>query len=295
MVVYYPDIASFQSGLSLSGASACVAKSTEGTGYTDPFYAGWRDEASREGIPFSAYHYLHAGNTAAQAAYAHSVAGSTPLMLDVELNSGNLSDVIGFRDAYRALGGNLWGVYLPFWYWQQIGSPSLTGLGCALVSSSYTTYSSGGPGWLQYGGVFPTVWQYTDRQSFNGQSVDFNAYRGTVDELRALWSGSAPTPTPVPTPVAEEDDFMAQIDPGVGKQYAFGVPSGKKAITFACDGGGQHTNLRLAIWDATGVIVSKVDVTARNPQRIAFVTSTVYLVSVTREDAGTFPISVTLS
>jgi hypothetical protein len=88
---------------------------------------------------------------------------------------------------------------------------------------------------------------------------------------------------------------MAQIDPGVGKQYAFGVPSGKKAIVFACDGSGQHTNLRIAVWDATGVVVHTVDVTARNPQRIAFVTSTVYLVSVTREDSGAFPISVTLA
>jgi hypothetical protein len=84
-------------------------------------------------------------------------------------------------------------VYLPHWWWQDhLGSPSLqplADLGLALVSSAYPAagYSSTGVGWNGYGGMSPSIWQYTDKQMFNGVPVDFNAYRGTVEQLRTLW------------------------------------------------------------------------------------------------------------
>jgi Glycosyl hydrolases family 25 len=194
--VFYPDVSHYQAGLSLKGAPAASAKATEGSTYRDPSYPNFRDQAAALGIPFVPYHYLRAGNGARQAEFCYSVAGRDgPLMLDVEANSGGVADVLAFTTRYRQLGGTVRLVYLPHWYWQQIGSPDLRPLasaGLLLVSSNYRAYSDSGAGWAPYGGVTPTIWQYTDKQPFNGRSVDFNAFKGGIDEFRALVTG-APT------------------------------------------------------------------------------------------------------
>jgi lysozyme len=122
------------------------------------------------------------------------VVGGTPLMLDAEPTGSSrpsVGDCTGFIDAYRRLGGIVNLVYLPRWYWQQLGSPGLGGLAsrkCGLVSSAYTAYSdaANGTGWMPYGGITPSIWQYTDKHSFNGQPVDFNAYRGSLAQQEAL-------------------------------------------------------------------------------------------------------------
>lgn len=193
MTFFYPDISSYESGISLSGMAAVVVKATEGTTYTNPDYARVARDATSRGIPWAAYHFLRRGSGAAQADYFHGVAGNVPCMLDVE-TAGNgtmatVQDCLDFANRLRAYGSSVRLVYLPHWYWQNLGSPSLVPLaqaGMALVSSNYTTYSDTGPGWSPYGGVTPTVWQYTDAHSLNGFSVDYNAFRGTADEFRAL-------------------------------------------------------------------------------------------------------------
>ena len=45
----------------------------------------------------------------------------------------------------------------------------------------------------------PAVWQYTDKKPFNGQNVDFNAFKGTLDQLKALVCGGTPPPAGNPT------------------------------------------------------------------------------------------------
>lgn len=187
MTIFYPDISSFQAGVSLKGALAVSCKATQGTGYTNPDYARAEKNAAANGAFFFAYHFLMAGNGAAQAQHCFSVTGKTPVMLDVEEDGTSrpgVADVVAFVRTLRALGGVIHLVYLPHWYWQQIGSPPLAELpqlGLALVSSAYTSYTDAdsGTGWQPYGGVTPAVWQYTDALSFNGYSVDFNAFRGT--------------------------------------------------------------------------------------------------------------------
>jgi Glycosyl hydrolases family 25 len=193
MAVFYPDVSHYQAGLSLKGARAVSAKATEGTSYLDPSYGDFRSQARALNIPFIPYHYLHSGSATTQANLAFSVAGRDgPLMLDVEAGSGNLTDVLGFVEAYQALGGRVRLVYLPRWYWMQLAQPDLrpvAAAGLLLVSSVYTVYSDSGPGWASYGGVVPAIWQYTDSQPFNGYRVDFNAYRGSFDDFAAALSG----------------------------------------------------------------------------------------------------------
>lgn len=198
MTIFFPDISSYEAGLTIQpGTVAVVAKATEGTYYQDAQYANFKAQAAHVGAIFSAYHFLKAGNGAGQADYCHAMVGSTPVMLDVETEGASkptVADCAAFIARMRELGGHVWGAYFPQWFWQQVGG-NLGSLGAALVSSNYTTYSDSGPGWTSYGGATPAVWQYTDKQPYGGQTVDFNAFKGTVAELAALINGTT-TPTP---------------------------------------------------------------------------------------------------
>jgi peptidoglycan hydrolase-like protein with peptidoglycan-binding domain len=196
MTIFYPDVSSGQAGVSFSGVPIAMVKATEGTGYTNPDYGPAKVRATNAGAFLCAYHFLQAGNGAGQADHAFSVVGTTPLMLDVETETLNgvasnpsVADVADFVNRYRALGGVIYLLYLPRWYWANLGSPSLDPLiqlGLLLVSSNYTSYSDSGPGWDAYGGMVPVIWQYTDNATLNGVSpVDFNAYRGTLADFQS--------------------------------------------------------------------------------------------------------------
>ena len=135
MTIFYPDVASFQAGVSFSGAPIAMVKATEGTDYTNPDYGPAKIRAKQAGAFFCAYHFLRAGNGAAQANHAFSVVGSTPLMLDMETETLNgvtskpsVTDAAAFVSQYRALGGVINLLYLPRWYWASLGSPSLAPL-----------------------------------------------------------------------------------------------------------------------------------------------------------------------
>lgn len=190
MAIFYPDFSGHQTGLSLKGTVAGCCKNSEGTYYENPDYERAKGDAAKRGAFFFAYHFLvtkgfnGSGGPAEQAAFAFKRVGKTPLMLDVEVTGTsrpNAAEVKAFVEAYRKLGGVIHLIYLPHWYWQEIGSPSLrffNSMSLWLVSSDYTTYSNKGPGWVGYGGAKVAIWQYTDRLSFNGMSVDFNAFKG---------------------------------------------------------------------------------------------------------------------
>jgi hypothetical protein len=254
--VYYPDGASYQAGWDLSGWGAAMVKATEGTGYTNPYYGAQRTEAARRGAHCGAYHFLHAGNAAAQAGYAAAVIGPVvPTMLDMEptmaaaarlanqrarpagLEDGHLArlaaassapaalassptvaDAAAFTDGYRAKGGVLHLLYLPWWYWVQLGRPSLAPLaarGLHLVTSNYSAISPedpAHPGWVSYGGMPPVeTLQYTASGNVNGTAADLNCCRGsgtkdaagTLAELWSLWTTGTLGGTPVDPTISE--------------------------------------------------------------------------------------------
>lgn len=199
MTIFYPDVSSYQAGMSFAGCVIAVAKATEGTGYVNPDYASAKVRAAHAGAYFGAYHFLHAGNGVGQAQHAFTtVGGGVPLMIDFEpeynangtiASAPQISDAVAFINEYRSQGGTTYLVYLPHWYWQgNLGSASLaplTNLGMLLVSSDYTTYSDTGPGWTAYGGMTPVIWQYTSSATLNGvKNVDMNAYQGTVADFQ---------------------------------------------------------------------------------------------------------------
>lgn len=201
MTQMFLDVSNYQRGLRiLPGMPAVVAKATEGTYYQDQSFHDFMAQAAAVGAAESGYHFLRQGDGAAQADYCHAFAGSIPMMIDCEPLKGSnptVVDCLAFGERFHALGGRIWGVYFPEWYWHQVGGdlrPLRDMLGACLISSSYTGYTDSptGAGWQPYGGLTPTVWQYTNNQPYSGMSVDFNAYRGT--DLATLIQGDDMTP-----------------------------------------------------------------------------------------------------
>ena len=210
MTIYFPDLSGHQAGLRLERKTvAVIAKATEGTTFHDLSYPSFKRQARRRKSVFAAYHWLWSGSpTEAEWAFAH-VGPKVPLMIDAENLSVNTSVamILSFVHYYRKLGGIVHTVYLPKWYWEsRLGSPDLTALGKAgllLVASDYISYSDNGEGWQPYGGLTPVWWQYTDRLGYAGHSVDFNAFKGTVQELSNVLNYgtlTGPKPDPKPTP-----------------------------------------------------------------------------------------------
>src|ERR1700730_2776325 len=206
MTIFYPDVADFQAGISFSGCVIAMVKATENNNYTNPDYAAAKVRAASAGAYFCAYHFLHAGNGAGQASYAYGRVGSgIPLMIDCEptynsngtiASAPQISDAVDFINEYRALGGTVYLLYLPHWYWQgNLGQASLSpviDLGMLLVSSDYTGYSDTGPGPASYGRMTPLILQYTTPATLTGvYNVDMNAYQGTLADFQAQVSSGA--------------------------------------------------------------------------------------------------------
>ena len=204
MTIFYPDVSDYQAGISFAGCVIAMVKATENDNYTNPDYAPAKVRAAQAGAYFCAYHFLHAGNGAGQAAYAHRVVGGgVPLMIDFEptynsdgtiASAPQVSDAVAFINQYRALGGKVYLLYLPHWYWAgNLGQASLApviDLGMLLVSSDYAAYSDTGPGWAAYAGMTPVIWQYTSTATLNGVSnVDMNAYRNGLADFKAQVTG----------------------------------------------------------------------------------------------------------
>ena len=239
MTIFYPDVSSYQAGISFAGCVIAMAKATENDNYRNPDYAAAKTRAADAGAYFCAYHFLHAGNGAGQAQYAFGVVGAdVPLMIDFEpaynangtiASAPQVSDAVDFINEYRTLGGQVYLLYLPHWYWQgNLGQASLTSaidLGMLLVSSDYTGYSDAGPGWASYGGMTPVVWQYTSTATLNGVvNVDMNAYQGTLA------------------------DFQAQVTTGASSQ---GPSGGEPTLTEGDTGPAVQTlQTRLNVWGA---------------------------------------------
>lgn len=200
MTIHFPDVSSYNANAHITpGTSVVMARATLSDTLSDSQFTRFRHEAAEMGAFFVAYHWLNRENAHSQAHWAKFNVGRTPLMVDAEDVAGNtgyagtlrVSDILNFVSEYRALGGVCHLVYLPHWYWQTMGSPDLTPLadaGLHLVASEYRKYTDGG--WPSaYGHMNPEEWQYTNAMPYGGGTVDFNAYKGTVQQFIQLATG----------------------------------------------------------------------------------------------------------
>ncbi len=200
------DISNHQAGLDLGrvfgeGYEFVIAKVSEGDGYRDPYWPGFRDATLAAGKILVGYHYVRADSgieEQAQTFAEHLGDKRIPAMLDFEAGSGGIGVFHAVRAAVERRGVRVALSYLPRWYWQQIGSPSLSGIP-PLMASDYGPGRSGfasaiypGPGdrgWQPYGGTDVAILQFSEKGAVAGRSIDIDAFRGTPQQLRAFLSG----------------------------------------------------------------------------------------------------------
>lgn len=203
------------------GIEFIFLKSTEGASFVDSAFAANLAEARAAGMLVAAYHYVRSNATAAAqvANVARVVPKDVPVIPDVEANSGGIALVRDFVTRLQQAGYRVPLTYLPRWYWQQIGSPSLVGLP-SLWSSRYPDNVAGGLAdeladvpasyWNGYGGLGVTVLQFTSSVRVAGHApLDANAYIGTRAELAAVLGSPQ-----------QEDDMQPTdlvIDPATGQ------------------------------------------------------------------------------
>lgn len=218
MPLFGIDIADYQAGIDLKQVKAegfdfCFVKVSEGSGYVNPYWAGWRDQARANGLILAGYHYVKdSDDPAAQAANFVNHLGdkSIAAMLDFEANSGNINVFWAVVNEINKLGVEVRLSYIPRWYWEQIGAPSLSEVPGEIQSSYVLTpkgpdYASSlypgdtWPGWSTFGGVQPAILQFTSSAKVAGMIVDADAFKGTRDDLNRLL-GYLPDPV-VPAPV----------------------------------------------------------------------------------------------
>ena len=235
------------------GIDFFIFKATEGSTFIDSRFAeNWR-KAERTGKPYAAYHYQRGGvSAAAQVAHiSRVVPRGVPVIPDVERGSGTVALTRDLVARLRDAGYTVPLLYLPRWYWQELGSPSLAGLP-PLWSSRYPDNRVGDikdeyadvPAhyWNGYGGLPVAVLQFTSSARVAGRApIDGNAYRGTLAQLRTLLTGTpaaggggsaAPS-----TPTDQEDTLMPVPLPTGTRAISFQIPPGTDKIAINCPHG----------------------------------------------------------
>ena len=212
MAIYGVDIhPRFQSGINIEeirreGFDFIAVKVSEGvdSSYLAAGSADFLQRGGAAGLLRLGCHYLDAGNSEAQAkAFAEALdTVGVPGMLDAEALAADgqtpiltITGIRSFLATCRRLGARVPLLYLPRWYWERLGRPSLAGLpplwASAYVSAPtapasvmYQSHAAGG--WDSYGALGVEVLQFTDRAQVAGQLVDADHYRGTREHFAAL-------------------------------------------------------------------------------------------------------------
>lgn len=233
MTLFLIDASHHQSGLPVAslrgqGFPALILKASENTGFTDPAFAGFLGAARKAGLLVAAYHFLHEGNLPQQAALTRSVVPTDiPVWVDVErfvYQDGTVSnptrdDAYVYADALRARGGRVGGIYHGaqpkagygcWWRPAYLSDPT----GSAIATYAFQGGDAGGP-WSAGQSRHPDIWQYCQHGRVPGFSgdVDFNAYRGTLDQLASsgwFWVPPGLTPPEVDMPLTADDAPIVQ-------------------------------------------------------------------------------------
>jgi GH25 family lysozyme M1 (1,4-beta-N-acetylmuramidase) len=202
------DVSSYQGdvnwpGAWSGGAKFAYVKATEGTSYTNPYFAQQYNGSYKAGMIRGSYHFAlpDLSGGAAQADYfvAHgggwSADGKTlPGALDMEYNpygascygksaSGMVSWIQSFSNEYHAKTGRYPTIYTSTSWWSTCtGNSSAFAAKNALWIARY----SSSVGTLPAGWKYQTFWQWADTGAFPGDQDRFN---GALDRVKAYAKG----------------------------------------------------------------------------------------------------------
>lgn len=199
------DLSHHKSGGSLAnlkeqGYSFVILKATEGDSFKDPAFREYLDQADEFKIPVAAYHYVRAASSMESqvALISKTVPKNVPMILDIERGSGDQVHVwVDMITALRNHGYVVPMIYLPRWYWVEIGQPGLGELP-PLWGSRYVSGSGYGSDlfrqvpaswWSGYGNNFVGMLQFSSQVTVGGlpPNVDVNAFVGSTGDLMDLF------------------------------------------------------------------------------------------------------------
>ncbi|MCT2121728.1 GH25 family lysozyme [Dietzia cinnamea] len=215
-VTFALDISEWQNPISLRAAKAdgiagVIIRTNDGT-HRDKVFRSHLDDARANGLPVSAYWFVRRPDEGTSiAAQADVVAaqldgqGDIGVWLDVESPGGmDRATVYAARDALRARGIRVIGIYSTAGYWESIrgGEPPARDFGAIWVANFgpdrkgnfRSIYPGNGHAVWDYplGDRKPDLWQFTQhgRIPSYGGSLDVNAFRGSPAQLKALFEGT---------------------------------------------------------------------------------------------------------
>lgn len=222
MTLYGIDVSNHQGNFDFAGAKRegfvfATHKVTEGDGYKDPYWPRAREQMA-EHFPglFGGYVFCRKASHPEREAdllLAHLGDPRVPVQLDYEdtTGGGSIDDLRARIAAIEARGMRVFANYLPRWFWRDrmqsanlAGTPPLWNshyvIGVGAASVLYET-SSGtvGAGWAPFHDGAPAIelLQFSEKGRVAGQQIDVNAYRGDINQLRALFSGGRNQGVPV--------------------------------------------------------------------------------------------------
>ena len=212
------DISSYQHGTSLdwtkvraAGQDFAFVKATEGTGYTNPFFAADWASLAQVGMARGAYHFARPtqlpGSAAAQAQYFVKVAGlaqepgALAPVLDLEVSGGlTPTQLVAWAKTWlgtvQSMTGYVPTIYTYAYFWRTATADSHAFASYPLFLADYhdrtgtTAPLTGMPGgWATW-----TFWQYDDTGSVPGidSAVDLDRYNGPAISA-ATWGHTMPS------------------------------------------------------------------------------------------------------
>lgn len=222
MTLFGIDISEHQDGLSLAkardqGITYAIIRATDGT-HRDTVYRSHVEDGRRAGLPLAAYHYLRNPSEGTsieqQVATAVEVMGEyrLPIWLDCETPARlSVQHIRRAKQCFEDRGIRVLGIYsyVPYWEGLPGGEPDTHEFGKVWVAA-YGRNPRGNPAdvypgdnnrqWnYPLGNQKPILWQFNSNATVAGYAVDVNAFRGSLEELSALFDGqvaSAPAEAP---------------------------------------------------------------------------------------------------
>lgn len=216
-----------------AGVQFFTHKATEGTSGVHKHTGEALVRASNAGIPvLGAYHVVRSGSVAAQVSHFLAYLDAQApwwrdwpdWMLQVDLEKwpyDSVSAATGLDFTHQLAAAVPARMPIVYASRGQYGN-ELAGLSAAvpLWNAAYPSSNpgslqglyaraggDGGTGWTSYSGRTPTVWQFTSNATIGSQTrCDGNAFRGTLDQLKATLRG------PAAASAATAEDFLMALD-----------------------------------------------------------------------------------
>lgn len=215
--IFGVDVSEHQDGMSLRRAAAegiqfAIIRTTDGT-YRDRTYRSHVDDARGTDMALAAYHYLRnpseGTSVRAQVKASLDVMGADhrlPVWIDCETDAGLHPDQIReCKRAFEEAGVRVLGVYsyIPYWEGRISGGEPKTAEFGHVWLAWYGSNPDGAPQqsypgdahrmWdYPLGDQKPLIWQFTSEGDVAGFArVDVNAFRGSLNQLKAIFAGQA--------------------------------------------------------------------------------------------------------